>query len=108
MTINITEVNEDNFDLKVINSKLPVLVDFWAPWCSPCKSIVPYLEEIANNFLLKIKVMKLNIDSNPKIVSNFNIKSIPTLLFFINGKLVDQMVGIVSKKNIEKMIHLYI
>jgi len=100
----VTHLTDDNFKSEVLDSSLPVLVDFWAPWCGPCKMIGPFVEEAAKEFDKKIKVAKINIDENPKIPTHYGIMSIPTLMFFKNGKVMDQVVGALSKQDLKKKI----
>ena len=102
------EVNDTNFSQEVINSDLPVLVDFWAPWCMPCHIVAPVVEEIAKEYEGKLKVCKLNVDEAPQIASNYNIMSIPTLAIFKNGEMVDKIIGAAPKQMIESKIRLYI
>lgn len=85
MSENVSETSDSNFDNDVLKSQIPVLVDFWAPWCGPCKAIAPVLEEIASQFAGKIKIVKLNVDDNPRIPAQFSIRAIPTLIIFKNG-----------------------
>jgi thioredoxin 1 len=94
------EINETNFHSEVLESTQPVLVDFWAEWCGPCKMLAPVLDEIAGEQAGRVKVAKVNIDENPALASRFKIQSIPTLLFFAGGQLRQQAVGVVSKKKI--------
>jgi thioredoxin 1 len=101
MAINISDLE---FEKEVINSELPVLVDFWAPWCGPCRMIAPVIDEISSKYEGKVKVVKLNTDENPKTPSDYQISAIPTLLFFKSGKVVKEIVGIVPKEEIEKVI----
>ena len=108
MPENILKVNDQNFNIELARTKLPLLVDFWAPWCAPCKAINPYIEIIEKKFIGKIKVAKLNIDENPQIAKKFAISSIPTLLFFKNSIPIDQIIGAVSQINIEEMINKHI
>ena len=94
---NYVEVNDDTFATEVLNSNQPVLVDFWASWCGPCRMISPVVESLAKDFSGKAKVVKVDVDTNPKLCAEFGIRSIPTLLFFKNGTLVDGIVGAASK-----------
>ena len=89
-----------NFQSEVLSSSLPVLVDFWAPWCAPCRMIAPVIAEIANEYTGKLKVARLNVDENQEISARYGIMSIPTLAFFKGGVVVDQVVGAVPKRTI--------
>ncbi len=93
-------VTEDNFEKEVLKSELPVLVDFWAEWCVPCKMVEPVVDQIAQEYEGKLKIGKVDVDSNPQISMKYGIRSIPTLLIFKNGEPVDQIIGAVPKKNI--------
>jgi thioredoxin 1 len=105
MAEGINEVSDSTFDSEVIQSDIPVLVDFWAPWCGPCKAIGPVLEEIAKGYAGKIKFLKCNVDNNPKTPSNFGIRAIPTLILFKGGQRVDQIVGMVDKSKIQDTLN---
>ncbi|KAA3617455.1 MAG: thioredoxin [Calditrichaeota bacterium] len=98
------ELSDGNFEEEVLKSDVPVLVDFWAEWCAPCRIIAPLVEELANEFEGKIKVGKMDVDQNPQSSMNYGIRSIPTLLFFKEGKPVDQLLGAVPKGQIEAKI----
>ncbi|MBL0058445.1 MAG: thioredoxin [Elusimicrobia bacterium] len=95
------QLTDDSFDKAVLKSALPVLVDFWAPWCGPCRMLGPIVEEVAKEYDGKVVVGKLNTDDNPEVASKFNISAIPSMLFFKNGQVVEQMVGVHSKKDIK-------
>ena len=99
-----TQVNDSNFDAVVLQSQLPVLVDFWAPWCGPCRAIGPIIDELANEYEGKLSVVKLNVDESPAMPSKYGIRAIPTLILFKNGEIVEQVTGAVSKANIVTMI----
>jgi thioredoxin 1 len=94
------EITDENFESEVINSDKPVLIDFWAVWCGPCKAIAPIVEELSVEYEGKLKVGKLNVDDNQQTSIKFGVRSIPTLLIFKNGKLADTIIGAVPKSNI--------
>ncbi len=98
------EVTDQNFQEKVLANPLPVLVDFWAPWCAPCKMIAPKLEELAKEYEGKINIAKVNVDHFPMVAGQFGIRSIPTLLFVKDGKVADQVIGNVPKSDIESRV----
>lgn len=99
-----TNVTDSDFEDQVVNADTPVLVDFWADWCAPCKMIAPIVEELADEFDGKVKFTKLDVDSNPKSAMTYGIRSIPTLLIFKGGQPVDQIVGAVPKKALKSKI----
>src|SRR5580692_1638579 len=98
------ELNEANFASEVLKSKEPVVVDFWAEWCGPCKMIAPALEEIAGSLGGKVKIVKLNVDENPETAQKYGIMSIPTLMMFKNGELASRQVGAAPKQKLEQWI----
>jgi thioredoxin 1 len=101
---NIVEVTDSNFQTEVLGSKIPVLVDFWAAWCAPCRAIAPHVEALAKDYDGKVRVGKCDIDSNSEVASQYDIRSIPTLLVFKDGKVAGQVVGAVPRAKIEDMI----
>ena len=101
---DIKEINDDDFQEEVLNSEVPVLVDFWAPWCGPCKILSPTLEEISTENREKIKIVKINLDENQLIAGRYGIKSIPTMMIFEKGELKNQLVGSMPKQEIEKVL----
>lgn len=98
------EITDDNFQEEVLNSDIPVLVDFWADWCQPCKMIAPSVAQVADEYEGKIKVGKLDVDSNPRTSTALNIRGIPALLIFNEGKPIDQIIGAVPKSIIQKKL----
>tara|TARA_Y100000814_G_C12185907_1_gene353020 strand:- start:60 stop:389 length:330 start_codon:yes stop_codon:yes gene_type:complete len=98
------EITDDNFQEEVLNSDIPVLVDFWADWCQPCKMIAPSVAQVADEYDGKIKVGKLDVDSNPRTSTALNIRGIPALLIFNEGKPIDQIIGAVPKSIIQKKL----
>ena len=104
MSENTRDFKEDSFKKDVLDSEKPVLVDFWAEWCGPCKMLTPVINELADEYLDKIVIGKVNVDNNPTIASEYGIRSIPSLLFFKNGKVQNQIMGAVSKDDIAKAL----
>ena len=104
MSDNIVHLSDDTFEEEVVNSDLPVLVDYWADWCGPCKMIAPILEEVANEYGDKVKIAKLNIDENPSTPPKYGIRGIPTLMLFKGGNVEATKVGAVSKSQLTAFI----
>ncbi|MGM9571259.1 MAG: thioredoxin [bacterium] len=104
----MTEINAENFETEVLDSPLPVLVDFWAVWCGPCQMIGPIVEELAADYAGKLKVVKVNVDENQALAARYQVMSIPTLLLFENGKTVKQMMGYQPKENLVASLASYI
>jgi len=102
------KLNDTNFEDEVLKSNLPVLVDFWAPWCGPCSMVAPVVEEIAKEYEGRLKVCKLNVDEGPKTASKYGIMSVPTLIIFKDGKTVDIIIGAVPKSQLEAKIKTHI
>ena len=105
---NPIEFTDANFEDEVLKSDVPVLVDFWATWCAPCKIIAPTIEELAGEYEGKAKVGKVDVDSNPNVAAKFGIRSIPTLLFFNNGEVIDQLIGAVPEPQIESKLKSHV
>ncbi len=101
---SLVQVNDKNFASEVLNSDLPALVEFWATWCGPCRSISPIVEDLAKEFDGRVKVSKLNVDESPATTSQYGVRGIPTLILFKGGKIVDQIVGAVPKARLKALI----
>jgi len=102
------DVSSKKFNDEVINAEIPVLVDFWAPWCGPCQIIAPYLERLANSYEGKLKVCKLNVDEAAEIATQYSVMSIPALFIFKNGNVMEKRVGAMSFGDLEKFIQPYL
>jgi len=102
--MSVLHLNDSNFNSEVVNSKEPVLVDFWAEWCGPCKMVAPVIEEISKEYEGKVKFAKLNVEEAANTATNFGIMSIPTLMLFKNGSVVKQIVGAISKRELKSTI----
>jgi thioredoxin 1 len=105
MAEGIMEIEDNSFDTEVLQSDKPVLVDFWAPWCGPCKAIGPVVEELSEAFGSKVKFTKCNVDNSPVTPGKYGIKAIPTLIFFKDGNVVEQITGMVAKSKLEEAIN---
>jgi thioredoxin 1 len=101
MAKGIVEVSDNSFDSEILKAEQPAVVDFWAPWCGPCKAIGPVIEDLAGTYGSQVKFAKCNVDDNPITPGKYGIKAIPTLIFFKEGKVVDQITGMVAKSKLE-------
>lgn len=100
----LIQVSDDTFEAEVVQADKPTLVDFWAPWCGPCRAVGPIIEELAQEYQGKLKVTKVNVDDNPNIASSYGIRSIPTIMLFKDGKLQDTLVGLAPKDRLETFV----
>lgn len=100
----VVQLTDDSFESEVKQSSVPVLIDFWASWCAPCKAIGPVIDQLADEFEGKVKICKLNVDENPATPGQFGVRGIPTLILFKDGEVVDQVVGAVPKNQLEGLI----
>jgi len=101
---NVQQVGDDSFEREVLQSPVPVLIDFWAPWCAPCRAIAPVVEEIAGDYAGKLKVVKMNVDDNPGTPARYGVRGIPNLILFQGGQVKEQIVGAVPKAQLVKAI----
>ncbi len=105
---NVLDLTKDNFDKEVLQSDKPVLVDFWAAWCGPCRMVAPIIEQVAEEFQGKAKVAKINVDEQSELAQQYRIMSIPTLIVFKDGKIAESVVGAKSKNDLSNMLNKYI
>ena len=101
---NVSQVSDSSFDGDILKSPMPVLVDFWAPWCGPCRSVAPIVEDLANQYAGKLKVAKINVDESTEVATRYQITSIPTFILFKNGQVADRALGALPKSEFVKLI----
>jgi thioredoxin 1 len=104
MADNIAHVSDDSFEDEVLKSSIPVLIDFWAPWCGPCRAIAPIVDQVAGEYTGKLKVVKMNVDDNPRTPARYGVRGIPNLILFKDGQVQQQIVGAVPKAHLIKAI----
>ena len=104
MSEKVREVSDDSFETEVVKSATPVFVDFWAPWCGPCRSVAPIVEELASQYDGKVKMAKINVDDSPEVAQKFMVTSIPTFILFKSGQVADRMLGAVPRSEFVKFI----
>jgi len=104
MAENISQVSDATFDSEVLKSTVPVLIDFWAPWCGPCRAIAPIVDELATEYAGKLKIVKMNVDDNPRTPAQYGVRGIPNLILFKDGQVAQQIVGAVPKAQLVKAI----
>lgn len=101
---SVNQIGDDSFEQEVLKSSTPVLIDFWAPWCAPCRAIAPVVEEIARDYAGRLKVLKMNVDDNPRTPSQYGVRGIPNLIIFQGGKVKEQIVGACPKAQLVKAV----
>jgi len=103
-TFMATAVTDGNFESDVLQSPIPVLVDFWAPWCGPCRALGPVIDELSGDYAGKVSILKMNVDENPSTPGKYGIRAIPTMILFKNGQIVEQVTGAVSKSSLKDLL----
>jgi thioredoxin 1 len=106
--MSVTPITDNTFEQEVLSSEIPVLVDFWAPWCGPCRMVAPVVDELSQDFDGQVKVVKINTDENPTIATQYGIRSIPTLIVFKDGQPVDRVVGALPKSTLANTLEKYL
>jgi thioredoxin 1 len=101
---DLTELTQDDFQTEVLESNIPVLVDFWAPWCGPCRRMAPLVEEMARQYAGRVKVVKIDVDQSQELAGGYGVNSVPTLMIFKNGQVVDRLVGIPPKSRLDSAL----